>query len=471
MAMGKRSTGHQETLWVETASLARTPGHPFYERLNALLEEHGFDAMAEQACARFYADGVGRPSTPPGVYFRMLFIGFFEGIDSERGIAWRTADSMALRAFLGYDLTDTTPDHSNLSRTRRRIDLETHQRVFDWVLAVLAKEGLLKGKTLGIDATTLEANAALRSIVRRDTGESYEDFLIGLAKASGIETPTREDLAKIDKNRPGKGSNREWKSPSDPDARITKMKDGRTHLAHKAEHAVDMETGALVAVTVQGADQGDTTTVHPTVEEAKTNLCTTAQDPATRKKMTPLREAVLDKGYHSNDTLQAFEDTHHLRGYISEPDRGRRNWQGKDAARRAVYANRQRVCGKRGKALMRKRGEVVERTFAHLYETGRMRRTHLRHHDNILKRLLIHAAGFNLSLVLRQAIGHGTARGCQDRSTRLISPLLTTVLRPIRLLRRTISRSREFLARCLRTCGYPLTTTMGVRQGHSATGC
>lgn len=426
MAMGERPEGRQESLWIETASLARSPGHPFYERLNALLKKHGFDAMAEQCCARFYAEGVGRPSTPPGVYFRMLFIGFFEGIDSERGIAWRAADSMALRAFLGYGLDRRTPDHSNLSRTRRRIDLETHQSVFDWVLRVLAQEGLLKGKTLGIDATTLEANAALRSIVRRDSGESYEEFLTGLAKESGIETPTREDLSKIDRDRPGKGSNQDWKNPSDPDARITKMKDGRTHLAHKAEHAVDMDSGALVAVTVQGADKGDTATVHQTLARAKGSLQNVAGDRAARQHLQPLREAVLDKGYHSNDTLQALEEEHHLRGYVSEPKRGRRKWRGKCTAQRAVYANRRRTASRRGRRLMRQRGERVERTFAHLYETGGMRRTHLRGHANILKRLLLHAAGFNLGLVLRKVLGFGTARGAQSLRDAL-NFLLTTL--------------------------------------------
>ena len=413
MSMGSRSNEHQESLWIETSSLPKTAGHPFYEKLNDLLAQHGFDAMAEAACGEFYADGVGRPSTPPGVYFRMLFVGFFEGIDSERGIAWRASDSMAVRSFLGYSLSQTTPDHSNLSRTRRRIDLETHQGVFDWVLAVLAKEGLLKGKTLGIDATTLEANAALRSIVRRDSGESYDDFLDGLAKASGIATPAREDRGKIDKNRKGKGSNKDWKSPSDPDARITKMKDGRTHLAHKAEHAVDMETGAVAAVTLQGADLGDTTTVHETVRAARESLSSVAADKDARKKMAPLHEAVCDKGYHGGECLVALEKDAHLRSYVSEPNRGRRKWQGKREQQKAVYANRQRIRGQRGKELMRKRGELVERSFAHVYDTGGMRRTHLRGHENILKRLLVHTAGFNLSLIFRKTIGKGTPRGLQ----------------------------------------------------------
>lgn len=413
MSMGSRSGGQQETLWIETSSLPKTSGHPFYERLNKLLATHGFDSMAEIACAEFYADGVGRPSTPPGVYFRMLFVGFFEGIDSERGIAWRTADSMALRSFLGYDLSQTTPDHSNLSRTRNRIDLDTHQAVFDWVLAVLAKEGLLKGKTLGIDATTLEANAALRSIVRRDSGESYDEFLDGLAKASGVVTPTREDRSKIDKNRKGKGSNKDWESPSDPDARITKMKDGRTHLAHKAEHAVDMETGAVAAVTLQGANLGDTTTVHTTIAAARESLGTAAADKDARKNMKPLREGVCDKGYHGGECLVELQEDQGLRTIVSEPNRGRRKWKGKKGQQKAVYANRNRIKGKRGKALMRKRGELVERSFAHVYDTGGMRRTHLRGHENILKRLLVHTAGFNLSLVFRRDIGKGTPRGLQ----------------------------------------------------------
>jgi len=413
MSMGSRLEGHQESLWIETSSLPKTSGHPFYERLNKLLAKHGFDTMSEIACAEFYADGVGRPSTPPGVYFRMLFIGFFEGIDSERGIAWRTADSMSLRSFLGYGLSQTTPDHSNLSRTRNRIDLDTHQAVFDWVLAVLAKEGLLKGKTLGIDATTLEANAALRSIVRRDSGESYDEFLDGLAKASGVETPTREDRSKVDKNRKGKGSNKDWKSPSDPDARITKMKDGRTHLAHKAEHAVDMETGAVAAVTLQGADQGDTTTVHETIAAARKSLGTAATNEDARKNMKPFREGVFDKGYHGGECLVGLQEDQGLCTFVSEPNRGRRKWKDKRDQQKAIYANRNRIKGKRGKALMRKRGELVERSFAHVYDTGGMRRTHLRGHENILKRLLVHAAGFNLSLVFRRDIGKGTPRGLQ----------------------------------------------------------
>ena len=462
MAMGKRTRDEQSAFWVATEDLPQSGGHPFYEQVNKILEGEGFDAFAEGRCAKFYAKMMGRPSLPPAIYFRMLLIGYFEGIDSERGIAWRVSDSLALRRFLGYALTDSTADHSTISRTRRLIDLETHQEVFNWVLAVLARSKLLDGKTLGIDATTLEANAALRSIVRRDTRERYDEFLTGLAKASGIETPTREDLAKIDKNRKNKGSNDDWQNPFDPDAKITKMKDGRTHLAHKAEHAVDLKTGAIAAVTLQPADRGDTTSIGKTIEQADANLVAVMKDETACGQLSEqvLREVVADKGYHSNEVLKDHRERE-IRTYISEPDRGQRNWQGateaetteKSAARDAVYANRRRIRGERGKRLLRKRGELVERSFAHCYDTGGMRRTHLRKHNNILKRLLIHAAGFNLSLILRRLLGFGTARGLQDLATRLARCILTFWL----ALRREADPRRHtaanipysyFLARC-----------------------
>lgn len=415
MAMGRRRKRKQQQLWVETQSLAKAPGHPFYERLSKILDKHGFDSFVEEQCAKFYAKKMGRPSLAPAVYFRLLLIGFFEGIDSERGIAWRLADSITLRGFLGFELSDTTPDHSTVSRTRRLIDLETHEAVFTWGLQVLAKAGLLRGQTLGIDATTLEANAAMRSIVRRDTGESYEDFLKRLAEASGIETPTRADLARFDRKRKDKKtSNDDWQNPNDPDAKVTRMKDGRTHLAHKAEHAVDMESGAVVAVTVQPADRGDTSSLEETLDEVAEVLEDVLEDPESADGLSKraLWELVADKGYHSNAVLKK----HHREGvrtYISEPDRGRRNWRNKEEEKRAVHANRRRIRGRRGLELSRRRGEKVERTFAHCYETGGMRRTHLRGHDNIRKRLLIHIAGFNLGLLLRRLHGFGTPRALQ----------------------------------------------------------
>jgi len=431
MAMGKQSNDGQGEFWIATTVLPKTSGHPFYQRLNGVLKAHGFDAFAEAECAPYYAETMGRPSIPPGVYFRMLFIGYFEGIDSERGIAWRVADSMALRKFLGYRLNDSTPDHSSVSRTRRRLSVETHDRIFTWILTVLAKEGLVKGKTLGVDATTLEANAAMRSIVRRDTGEGYDAFLTRLAKASGIETPTREDLAKLDRKRPKKGSNKEWESPDDPDAAITKMKDTRTHLAHKAEHAVDMDTQAVVAVTLPRADEGDPDSLPWTWMEAEKQLAAVSEDADAAKGLheKPMSEVVADKGYHSNDTLTGLEG---IRTYISEPKRGRRNWEGKPDAKAAVYANRRRIRAERGKALLRKRGEYLERSFAHAYDTGGMRRLHLRHRGNILKRLLIHIGGFNLGLIMRRLFGKGTPRGLRG----LLSDLWGPLFGADRLLRR-----------------------------------
>jgi transposase len=422
MSLGKRGSDEkQEAIWIEASCLAIPGGHPFYERLNRLLSKRGFDAFAEVSCESFYAK-VGRPGLAPGVYFRALLVGYFEGIDSERGIAWRTADSLALRSFLGFELSQTTPDHSTISRTRRLIDVETHRKVFLWVLGMLAEEGLLKGNTIAIDGTTLEANAALRSIVRRDTGQGYDDFLKGLAQESGIETPTREQLAKLDRKRKKKGSNDDWKNPHDPDAEITKMKDGRTHLAHKAEHAVDLETGAVVAVTLQPATAGDTNTLPETLAQCGEHIREVAVATAGRaEQLNPEgpAELVLDKGYHSNDVLVILKEVE-VRSYCSEPDRGRRNWMGKPEEKSTVYQNRRRMREERGKRLSRQRGERVERSFAHMYETGGMRRVHLRRHDNIIKRLLIHASAFNLSLVMRKLSGYGTPRGLQGRLNALL---------------------------------------------------
>ena len=399
-------------MWVPTTELPTSASHPFYARLNRLLRDGGFDDFAEARCAAFYAATMGRPGLAPGIYFRLLLVGYFEGLDSERAIAWRAADSLTLRDFLGLGFPDAPPDHSTISRTRRLIDLETHRDMFTWVLERLGEAGLVNGKTIAIDATTLEANAALRHIVRRDTGESYQEFLTTLAQASGIETPTRADLARLDRKRKKKGSNKDWTSPSDPDAKITKMKNGRTHLAHKAEHAVDLDTGAIVAVTIQGADQGDTATLPETLAEAVERLNQVTD--ADGKPVALADEVVADKGCHSRAVVLELS-THGFRTYISEPDRGDQSWIDQEDARDAVYGNRRRIQGDRGKRLLRRRGERVERSFAHTYDTGGMRRTHLRGTTNILKRVLIHASGFNLGLVMRRLIGVGTPRSLQGR--------------------------------------------------------
>src|SRR5262245_20677509 len=418
MAMGtRRKRERQQDLWIATSDLVQTAGNAFYGRLNQILEERKFDRKVEAVCRKFYKKSpYGRPSMAPGVYFRSLLVGYFEGLDSERGIAWRTADSLSLRKFLGYALDEATPDHSTISRTRRLYWLETHKAVFRWVIQILTEEGLIRGRTISIDATTLEANAAMKSIVRREDGQSYDEYLQGLAQAAGMENPTREQLARLDRKRKKKGSNQEWMSPSDPDARITKMKDGGTHLAHKAEHAVDLASGALLAVTLQGADQGDTTTIHKTLQEA--------QAAAREINERGVEEVVADKGYHSGAVLK---DVHQqeVRSYIAEPERGRRKWQGegKEEEQQRTYENRRRVRGDRNKRLQKLRSELTERSFAHLYETGGMRRVHLQGRKNILKRLLVHGAAFNLSLILRKNLGVGKPRLLQGLCLQVIKLL------------------------------------------------
>ncbi len=421
--MGTRKT-EQPPMWVATSDLPSSPGHPFYAKLSAILDGEEFDRFAEDQCRRFYAPTMGRPSLEPGRYFRLLLVGYFEGLDAERGIAWRAADSLAVRRFIRLGIEEAAPDHSTISRTRRLIDVDTHRAVFTWIQQRLVAAGLLKGRTIAIDATTLEANAAMRSIVRRDTGESYQAFLTRLAETSGIQTPTREALARLDRKRKKKTSNKDWTNPHDPDAKVTKMKDGRTHLAHKAEHAVDLETGAIVAVTVQGADQGDTTTLGETATAAADQIEDAQADV---DEPQALEEIIGDKGYHSNQSMVDLEAVG-IRSYIAEPDRGRRDWSKEPEAQAPVYRNRRRMRGPRGRRLMRQRGERIERSFAHLYDTGGMRRTHLRGHQNILKRLLIHAGGFNLGLLIRSILGVGTPRGLQGRLAAVLAVVSTLIV-------------------------------------------
>lgn len=417
-----RSKPRQQSMWIATAEIVASPAHPFYRRLNELLASARFDHCVEHSCRRFYAAKRGRPSLAPGVYFRMIMIGYFEGIESERGIAWRVNDSLALREFLGVPLTEPTPDHSTVSRTRRLLPEETHRAVFRWVLRRVAEQGLLKAKTIGIDATTLEANAALKSIVRRDDGESYQDYLRGLAEAEGIEKPTAAELARFDRKRKKRRtSNDEWKNPHDEEARITKLKDGRTHFAYKAEHAVDLGTGAVTAVVIAAGDAGDTTTLQQTLFEAGENLAELTGLEASAEAVGPIKEVhregiqevVADKGYHSGAVLKQLAASD-VRAYVSEPDRGVRRWQGKAAEQAVVYANRRRVHGNYGKGLLRQRGEYLERSFAHCYDTGGMRRLWLRGKTNISKRVLIHAAAFNLGLIMRALVGAGTPRGASS---------------------------------------------------------
>jgi transposase len=404
------------------AELPRAPGHVFYDRLQAVLLEAGFDRFTEGECAPYYASRRGRPSLPPGRYFRMHLVGYFEGIDSERGLEWRCADSLSLREFLRLGTTEPVPDHSWLSRTRSRLPLEVHEAVFAWVLQRLAEHGLIKGDRIGVDASTMEANAALRAIVRRDSGEGYREMLKRLAEESGIATPTAEDLVRFDRKRKGKRlSNAEWTSASDPEARIAKLKDGRTHLAYKPEHAVDLDTGAIVAAEVHAADQGDTATLPGTLEAAEANLAAVGAAPTPEDPS----ELVADKGYHSREGLKDLEDGPWKSRIAEKKAAGVSRWRGDEEARRAVYNNRARLRSAVAKEAFKLRAELVERSFALTLDRGGMRRAWLRGRENLRKRYLVHVAGYNLGLIMRLLVGAGTPREFLARASAHLLALAT----------------------------------------------
>lgn len=409
MALGKRKREQQE-MWVATTDLPRSPGHVFYQKLNALLAEAEFDEQMEHLCEPYYAaTGPGRPGIPPGVYFRMLMVGYFEGLDSQRGIAWRCADSLSLREFLGVSPTEETPDHSSLTRIRQRLPLAVHEEMFVVVLSIADGQGLLRGKTVAVDATTLEANAAMKAIIRHDTGDDWKEYLRKLiAEEEGNKDPTDDELRRFDRKRKNKRvSNAEWQSPTDPESRIIKMKDGRTRLGYKAEHAVDLDTELVLSARVYHGDRSDSDTVSHTLDGVVRNVIRAESD-------ADLKEVVLDKGYYATETLAALEFDEGLRTYVSEPKHKRRRWKGKpEEHQAAVYNNRRRTRGVRGRALHRKRSELVERSFAHVCNTGGARRTWLCGLEKINKRYLVHLAAHNLAVVMRKLLGFGKPRCLQ----------------------------------------------------------
>lgn len=414
MALGRRKSEQQQDLFVMSADLPKSVGHVFYVKLNGLLAEAGFDAWIEQLCEPHYSSGKGRPGVPPGVYFRMLLVGYFEGIGSQRGIAWRCADSLSLRSFLGIPLTEQTPDHSSLSYIRERLPQGVHEAVFQWVLKLAGEKLLLKGKTVAVDSSTLEANAAMKSIIRRDTGEDWREYVIGIMRREGVVaadvTPTEEEVRNFDKKRKGKTvSNDEWVSQTDPHARIARMKDGTTHLAYKAENVVDLDSNLILAAEIYQGDKADTATLEDSVHAAQTNL-------NQAKVEAEIKEVVADKGYHSTEQLSKVAEKTNYRTYIPEPKlaSGKRNWKGRSAQeRKAVEANRRRMKRAKGKALQRQRSEKVERTFAHVLETGGARRTWLRGDEKVRKRYSLATAAYNLGVIMRTLFGIGTARGLQ----------------------------------------------------------
>lgn len=413
MAMGKRRQ-RQESLFISATDLPRSAGHPFYQRLNQLLAEAQFDTWVERRCEPYYAQAErrGQPSIPPGLYFRMLLVGYFENLDSQRGIAWRCADSFSLREFLGVPLHESTPDHSTLTNTRQRLPSEVFEEVFQFVLTIAERKRLLRGKTVGVDSTTLEANAAMKSIVRRDTGEDWKEYVTRLMREEGAisqeHKPTDEEVRRFDKKRKGKKvSNEDWKSSTDEDSRITQLKDGRTHLAYKAEHVVDLESELVLAAEIRPATDADTQTLVDSVLQANLNL-------AAAGSAATVEEVAADKGYHAAETLE-LSDSLGLRTYIPEPKRKHeRRWTDKPTElQRAVYNNRRRVRRAKSKRLQRLRSERVERSFAHLCDSGGARRSWLRGLPNVTKRYLIAAAAHNLGRILRKLFGIGKPKTFQ----------------------------------------------------------
>ena len=397
MALGKRQPKQTE-LFVPAEQIRKGSGHPFYNQLNQVLEEGDFDPFLEELCAPFYKRG-GRPGIPPGVYFRMLFIGYFEGLDSQRGIAWRCADSLALRDFLGYTITEATPVHASMTIIRQRLPQSVFDEVFTFILRLLQEAKLLQGKAFGIDATTLEANAAMKSIIRRDNGEDWKEYLRRLAAAEGIDDPSDEDLRRMDRRRQGKkASNKEWQSKTDPDSRIAKMKDGRTHLAYKAEHTVQLDSQAIISTHVTHADESDGDTAQESLILAQAQLIAVDNPQA-------IEEAVMDKGYHVNRLLAQCQRWS-VRTYIPERRQKKRCWKDKPPEYETAFrGNRNRMKGAKGKALNRHRSERVERTFAQVCDTGGSRRTHLRGLDNVTKIHPLKCAGYNLGLLMRRKFG------------------------------------------------------------------
>jgi len=406
MALGRRK-GKQESLWIPEKDLPRSAGHPFYTALEKVLVAGDFDRVVEALCAEHYAKRQGRPSIPPGMYFRMLFVGYFEGMTSQRGIAWRCQDSLSIRDFLGLGATERAPDHSSMTVIRKRLPFEVFEAVFRFVLECGQEHGLLKGKTVAVDATFLEANAAMKSIVRRDTGENWGEYIKRLAEEEGVENPSDNDARRLDRKRKQSVSNEDWGSETDPDSRIAKMKDGRTHLAYKAEHVVDLDTDLVIAASVYRADHSDYDSAACTLDDANEHLAAVDED-------LSIEEAVLDKGYHAVSTLVECEQRG-IRSYIPERQvSGRRNWKNKPAgSEHAFRGNRRRVRGPRNAGLQRLRSEYVERTFAHSCESGGGRRSYLRGVYDVGKRWLGQMAARNLGVILRSITGVGTPRALQ----------------------------------------------------------
>jgi len=405
----RKKTQEQKEFWVVADRLAKATPSRFYELLNGTLERMKFAEQVWASCAPDYADATrgGRPGIDPVTYFKMLMIGFFEGIASEREIAARCADSLSLRGFLGYRLDEATPDHSSMSVIRQRLGSACFEEVFGLVLVALRAHGLLKGRHLGRDSSVIEANASLRSLSERNTEEGYWAYVQRLAKEAGLETTDAAELRRFDRKRPGrKTSNEQWQNPHDPDAKIGKTKDGATDMVYLPEHTVDLETGAIVQAQVLPGDHRDSQDLSTRVIEA----VVTVQETTGADLETVPQTLTADKGYFSLEEIGHLQELT-IKTVISDPHRGKRRLDKLEAPQRQALARAQRsVTSKYGKGLLRRRGQHIERSFAHVLDAGGMRHTTLRGLENLNKRHQIAAACYNLSQLLRQLYGVGTPK-------------------------------------------------------------
>jgi transposase len=394
-------------LFIPFSELVRPATSPFYAKLEQTLNSFDFAGQARSLCAPAYsANGRGRPGIDPVVYFKMLMVGFFEDIGSERGIAERCSDSISIRAFLGYALTETTPDHSSLSIIRERLGPDVYDRVFILILSALDKHGLLKGKNVGIDASVIEANAALKSLINRNTEEAYWEYVRRLASENGIDPKDAEAVRQFDRKRPKKMSNEEWVNPNDPDAKIGLTKAGATDMIYKPEHTVDLDTGAILQAEVRLGNETDQKDLSQHVLQAQVNI-NQAQD--TDADTLTIESTTADKGYHAVAEMKQLQ-SEGIRTVISDPVKNRKieNLDADDA--RVVRKAKRSASSKSGKELLRRRGMHLERSFAHILDAGGARRTTLRGLENLNKRFKVSAAIYNLSQLMRKLFAVGTPK-------------------------------------------------------------
>ena len=404
----KKNKQKQTSFWIATEELQVKPQITFFSKLDSLLEDIDFGKKIRKLCKPYYSDKTNcRPPIDPEVYFKMMTIGFFENIQSQRGIAARCADSLSIRDFLGYSINEATPDHSTLSETRYRLPVSVYSQIFSIILKALKDNGLVKGENLAFDSSIIEANASLLCLQNRMTEESYAEYIKQLAQEAGVNPEDKAAVARFDRKRKGrKTSNKEWYNPFDTDAKIGQTKDGATDMIYKPEHVVDLDTSAIIDADVLLGDTGDTNNLSERVVNAQIRLNDISENPVVEK---PAETITADKGYYS---VQEITEIQCLGFETVIPDKEFKRNMSKlsDEQALSVELAHSSIASKEGKALLKKRGSHVERSFAHVLDSGGERRTTLRGLENNRKRYLIATACYNLSLLMRTIFGVGTLK-------------------------------------------------------------